>query len=972
MKSQKLLRLGLFGITLFLVVAPALFTSSAQLGVQPTGASTSTQLPGKIPTAAKADAVVIAEQHVRGNLTSLGLTTDDIAEWRVSDRYSTAHNGVTHVYFLQRLGGVEVLNGIMNVNVARDGRVINVGSRFIPHLSEVANTSVPQITAEQAVRASAANLGIEVNQAPSVQSIVGGLMQEVVFIGAPLSLKPIKVRLQYLKVGQGARLVWDVQIQPDSNHYWHVEVDAVDSTIHRKFNLVKSDSYKVYEWPAESPNHVGGLPVPPADGRTVVTGSAANLTASPFGWHDTNGLAGADTADTTGNNVAAQTDETNDDVYVAALGEVRPSDVGRNFIFPIDLTQEPTTYREAVVTNLFYWNNVIHDIHYLYGFDEAAGNFQQNNYGKGGQGNDRVDADAQDGSGKNNANMLTLPEGAPPRMQMYLWAGEPVLTVNTPASIAGNYPSAAAAFGEALDATGVTGDIQHIVSPGPNPGPQGELPEHGCFPAPGTLTGMIALIKRGGCEFGQKVVSAEQSGAIAAIIYNHEVGGDELVFMGPGNMGAAATIPSIFIGLTNGTTLKNTDVTTNVNVTMKKASVDRDSDLDNGVIIHEYGHGVSIRLTGGPSNVLCLENLEQGGEGWSDWWALALTARASDEGTDPRGIGTYVTFQDPPTFGGGIRLFPYSTDMTVNPQTYESLKDVEVTVPHGVGAVWAQMIWEMYWNIVDGVPALGLPGHGFRQNIQDMSTPLAGNQIAMRLVMDGLKLQPCMPTFVEARDAILEADRVNNGGAFQCHIWTGFAKRGLGVNAQDGGKFPLDDHTAVVEDFTVPCECSLPSLTNFAASANGATATASSFHPDRNYMPSGAIDGDAIGVNWENNGGWNDGTRDQWPDSLEVAFNGSQTINQIRVYTLQNNFKSPTTPTPEMTCELYGLIDFDVQTWDGSAWVTVPGGEIRGNTLVLRPLFFTPVTTTKIRINVLNARSHYSRVVEVEAFGCSP
>jgi hypothetical protein len=968
MKSQKLLRLGLFGVTAVLAVAPALFTSSAQLGTN----SASSPLTTKSPAPAKPDAVAVAEQHVRSNLSSLGLTNSDIAEWRVSDRYSTAHNGVTHVYFRQRLNGIEVLNGIINVNVTREGRVLNLGNRFISRLSEVANTSVPQTTADQAVRAAAAHLKIGVGEV-SLTSLSApvGPMQDVAFAPGSLAMRPIKARLQYLQVGRGARLVWDIQIQPDSNHYWHVEVDAVDSTVIRKFNLVKNDSYKVFEWPAESPNHMGGLPVSPADGRTVVTGSAANLTASPFGWHDTNGVAGADTIDLTGNNVATQTDEGDDDVYLPLTGEVRPSSPTRDFIFPIDFTQEPTTYRESVVTNLFYWNNVIHDLTSLYGFDEAAGNFQMMNYSGNGVGNDRVDADAQDGSGKNNANFLTLPEGTPgSRMQMYLWAGEPILRVHSPAAIVGDYSSSAAAFGNALDTTGVTGDIQLINSPGPNPGPQGEEPDHGCFPAPGTLTGKIALIRRGGCEFGQKVVSAEQSGAIAAIIYNHQAGGDELVFMGPGNAGDAATIPSIFIRYTHGTTIRNTLATTTVNATMKKSTVDRDSDLDNGVIIHEYVHGVSIRLTGGPSNVLCLENLEQGGEGWSDWFALAMTARAGDAGADPRGIGTYVTFQDPPTFGGGIRLFPYSTNMSVNPQTYESLKDAEVAVPHGVGAVWAQMIWEMYWNIVDGVPDQGLPGRGFRQNLYDLTPPLAGNQIAMRLVMDGLKLQPCMPTFVEARDAILEADRVNNGGAYQCHIWKAFAKRGLGVNAQDGGKFPLDDQTAVVENFEVPCECSLPSLTNFAASAKGATATASSSHPDRNYMPSGAIDGDVVGVNWENNGGWNDGTRGQWPDSLEVTFNGPKTINQIRVYSLQNNFKSPATPTPEMTCDLYGLLDFDVQTWNGSAWVTVPGGEIRGNSLVLRPVFFNPVTTTKIRINVLNARAHYSRVVEVEALGC--
>jgi hypothetical protein len=282
------------------------------------------------------------------------------------------------------------------------------------------------------------------------------------------------------------------------------------------------------------------------------------------------------------------------------------------------------------------------------------------------------------------------------------------------------------------------------------------------------------------------------------------------------------------------------------------------------------------------------------------------------------------------------------------------------------------MLWEMNWNLIDGVPALNLPGRGFRQNIYDLSQPLAGNQIAMQLVMDGMKMQPCNPTFVDARDAILEADRVNNGGAFQCHIWTAFAKRGLGVNAQDGGTFPLDDQTAVVEDFSVPCECSLPSLTNFASAASGATATASSVYDARDYSPSGAIDGDHLGLNWENNGGWNDGTRDAWPDWLEVSFSEAKTINQIRVYSLQTNFENPVDPTFAMTT-VHGLKDFEVQYWDTSTnqWATVPNGQVTNNNLVLNVFIFNEVTTPKIRVHVTNANAHFSRIVEVEAYGCS-
>ncbi len=66
-------------------------------------------------------------------------------------------------------------------------------------------------------------------------------------------------------------------------------------------------------------------------------------------------------------------------------------------------------------------NNVIHDIFYLAGFDEVAGNFQENNFGKGGLDSDAVEANAQDGSGFNNANFATPPDGQRPRMRMYLW-----------------------------------------------------------------------------------------------------------------------------------------------------------------------------------------------------------------------------------------------------------------------------------------------------------------------------------------------------------------------------------------------------------------------------------------------------------------------------------------------------------------------------------------------------------------------
>jgi hypothetical protein len=108
-----------------------------------------------------------------------------------------------------------------------------------------------------------------------------------------------------------------------------------------------------------------------------------------------------------------------------------------------------------------------------------------------------------------------------------------------------------------------------------------------------------------------------------------------------------------------------------------------------------------------------------------------------------------------------------------------------------------------------------------------------------------------------------------------------------------------------------------------------------------------------------------------WPDSLEVSFGGTKGVSQIRVYTLQNNFHNPVEPTFDMTAEYYGIQDFDVQYWNGTAWVTVPGGSVTGNDRVVRVFTFEEVQTTKIRVVVNAARNHFSRIVELEAFGCS-
>jgi hypothetical protein len=146
-----------------------------------------------------------------------------------------------------------------------------------------------------------------------------------------------------------------------------------------------------------------------------VTLPALNTNASPLGWISDGGN------ETLGNNVDAHTDTNNDNLPDLPRPQGSPA---RTFDFAMDLTtQNPSAYSQAAVVQLFYWNNFMHDKLYELGFTEAAGNFQSNNFGRGGLGNDAVQADAQDGGGFNNANFSTPADGSPGRMQMYIFNG---------------------------------------------------------------------------------------------------------------------------------------------------------------------------------------------------------------------------------------------------------------------------------------------------------------------------------------------------------------------------------------------------------------------------------------------------------------------------------------------------------------------------------------------------------------------
>ena len=154
---------------------------------------------------------------------------------------------------------------------------------------------------------------------------------------------------------------------------------------------------------------------------------------------------------------------------------------------------------------------------------------------------------------------------------------------------------------------------------------------------------------------------------------------------------------------------------------------------------------------------------------------------------------------------------------------------------------------------------------------------------------------------------------------------------------------------------------------NAARAANGGVASASST-VNAGYPASGAVDGDRRGLNWEGGGGWNDATINSYPDQLQVAFDASKSINEIDVFTVQDDYRNPQEPTEAMTFSQYGITDFDVQYWNGSSWVTVANGSVSGNNRVWRKFTFAPVTTTAVRVNVRGSLAGYSRITELEAY----
>lgn len=544
-----------------------------------------------------------------------------------------------------------------------------------------------------------------------------------------------------------------------------------------------SASYNVFPLPFENPY---------SGSRRTVTNPWI-LNASPEGWQYVKTTSSELYSNyTRGNNVYATEDLDGDNL---TIGNPAIAGSSNNFDFPLDFKKQPLENLDAAITNLFYVNNIVHDILYEFGFTETARNFQWHNFEKGGKETDFVIAQAQDASGTNNANFSSPADGSLPRMQMFLWEAPIInrLFYNSPAEAVTVRPETKdASFGPKLDATGISA----LVALG--------NPVDGCTAYPTDFfKDKIALIERGTCNFTVKVINAQKAGAKAAIVYNQ----NETVTFGTmgGTPAETVNIPSILIKNQDGNYMKSLLSKGDVNVTLRfnpDENISLDGSFDNGIIVHEYGHGLSNRLTGtGTSCLLKTQSAEQMGEGWSDFLALMLTNRPGDNANVARGVGNYALGES--TSGVGLRPAKYSPNFSINNFTYAKTNGMQVTdsstggmTPdqHSIGFIWATMLWDLHWNFVSK--------YGYSSDV--LANRNSGSGRVLQLVIDGMKLQACNPTFIDGREAILAADKAATDGENKCLIWNTFAKRGLGVKASAGDKKNINDQ---VEDFTVPEEC---------------------------------------------------------------------------------------------------------------------------------------------------------------------
>lgn len=314
--------------------------------------------------------------------------------------------GTTFLNYTQTVGGLKVFEGQVQVVVNKNGEVLNVREGFLadgPPLKRKGGMNETKAIAKAFEHAGR-------NVFPSFVEVYSRTSAtEMSRFANPLDLnfEEVLSEQNVVRIDGESRLAWHVYVEVGPEEWYEILLDAFTGELLLRHNLyVHQAQGTVY------------IEAPDKGARQLVSFVGNTTINTAAGWMGTSTV-------TTGNNVEAYLDRdannAPDNNNTTGLSVGHASSATQNFTFPFSTTVDPRTQQAAVVTNLFYYNNVMHDFSYNLGFTETARNFQVNNFGRGGTGNDSVRAEAQDGSGTNNANFATPPDGSRPRMQQYLF-----------------------------------------------------------------------------------------------------------------------------------------------------------------------------------------------------------------------------------------------------------------------------------------------------------------------------------------------------------------------------------------------------------------------------------------------------------------------------------------------------------------------------------------------------------------------
>lgn len=870
------------------------------------------------------------------------INPEENIEFIISSQYYDDHTQLRHIYLQQTLRSAPIEGIVADLHLDRNNTILSSNSSFIPNPETFCKSVYRKLKPEQAIVKYIhliTKLSVQINPFTHPRSPDH---QFIRFSVSPLAEDQFQFRNSYLyrdstkDIVPTYTLLWK---RKNESEWLRVILDANTGESLEKYNELLSCGfegfrftqasrfqfispsasaggnacYRVFALPAESPIH--------ASRSLVYSPWTKAPNASPFGWHD-DGINFYYSSK--GNNTDTYEDSDNDDRPTGGDAARAYGGAQLNFDFSLNHSFSPLANKNSSVTNLFYWTNLMHDVWYQYGFTENSGNFQNNNFNKGGIGNDYVQAQSIDNLyyARNNANFGTPVDGYCGMMQMYVWQ-PPVsdtLIIESPFTIAGkypyvhtpvsplvrypvssqiveaednsNYPSYACSnlvnpsklfgkialvdegictFNSKLSKVQNAGAVAILICSNDNNPPAGfggwsngifipaiSLSKQDCqriryelnkgvvgtilptsalqfkvqsnsyifsraayggvvpnlnaeiiqvldggtnpydacdFILNGNqISGRIAMIEEGNCQNSYKALQAQNFGAVAVVFCQQ--GNSYPDSIPYGTYGSSIHIPLIKIG--NADCQKIRLQLPSMAQFMNRVPQLTDGSFDAGIVCHEYGHGISNRLTGGPGNVACLNNAEQMGEGWSDFFGLVMTIKPGDHAYMNRGMGVYSSGHN--TNGVGVRPFPYHVDLRVNPADYSQVSDIiHISQPHGIGYIWCSMLWDLVWAMSNHF--------GIDSDIYN-SNSTKGNNIVNKLVIEGLKLQPCSPGFVDARDAILKADTLLYSAKHARIIWNVFARRGLGWSAHQGSSNNRSDGTAA---YNLPPQCSFMS-----------------------------------------------------------------------------------------------------------------------------------------------------------------